>query len=302
MTGSKWQITYGDGSAASGTVVTDNVKVGDITIENQAVELASMLSSSLTSQTTSQGIFGLAFGSLNTVTPERVPTPMDNMISQQSISQNEELFTCYMGSYKDANDPDHGSSFFTFGQIDDTVVQATGKQISYTPVDDSSGFWQFQSESITINGQTTPLSGNTAIADTGTTLVMIDDNLVQQIYSPISGARMDAQLGGWVYPESTSSDALPTVTLAIGDTEITIEKEQLGFGPADENGMVFGGIQGRGDSPYNIFGDTFLKCVYAVSVSSIAFPCVPLIIFQVFDVGQKRFGVVQRADPTPNGT
>lgn len=44
--------------------------------------------------------------------------------------------------------------------------------------------------------------------------------------------------------------------------------------------MSFGGIQSRGDLHFDIFGDTFLKNVYAI-----------------FDVGRNRFGCVQRIDP-----
>lgn len=42
--GSTWQIQYGDGSTASGTVGNDNVKLGSLTIEGQAIELANNLS------------------------------------------------------------------------------------------------------------------------------------------------------------------------------------------------------------------------------------------------------------------
>ncbi|OQV10059.1 hypothetical protein CLAIMM_14107 [Cladophialophora immunda] len=281
MAGSTWQIRYGDGSSASGTVVADTVKVGDIAIQGQAVEIASRISVSLTTQTASQGILGLAFGNINTVSPEPVKTPLDNMIAQEDIPNDQEVFTCYMGSYKDVKDPDHGESFFTFGSIDSDVVHATGGEISYTPVDDSNGFWEFASESVTINGKKIPLPGNTAIADTGTTLMIIDDDLVEQIYSGIPGAKYDESQQGWLIPSTTPSDKIPNVAFAVGDAEIVIEPEHIAFAPLENTGMVFGGIQGRGKLPYNIYGDTFLKCVYAV-----------------FDAGKKQFGVVQRVNPT----
>lgn len=66
--GYTWNITYGDGSGASGTVGTDTVTIGDIAIENQAVELATKVSSSFQNQSSS-GLFGLAFGTINTVQP-----------------------------------------------------------------------------------------------------------------------------------------------------------------------------------------------------------------------------------------
>ena len=42
-----------------------------------------------------------------------------------------------------------------------------------------------------------------------------------------------------------------------------INKEDLAYADAG-NGMTFGGIQSRGDLPFNIYGDTWLKCVYAI--------------------------------------
>jgi hypothetical protein len=47
---------------------------------------------------------GLAFGSINTVKPTPVKTPVENMIAQNDIPQSAELFTCYLGSIKDANE------------------------------------------------------------------------------------------------------------------------------------------------------------------------------------------------------
>ena len=188
------------------------------------------------------------------------------MIAQGDIPESQELFTCYIGSYKDANDPDHGQSFYTFGKIDDDVVQATGGQISYTPVDASSGFWSFASESMTINGKKIPLTGNTAIADTGTTLMIIQDELVAQIYSTIPGAKLDPTQQGWIFPANTPIDQLPVVSVAVGNTDVMIEKECLAIAPVKGTDMVFGGIQGRGNLDTNIFGDVFLKGVYAVSL------------------------------------
>lgn len=68
--GYSWRITYGDGSGASGTVGTDTVTIGDITIENQAVELADKVSSSFQNESSS-GLLGLAFGNINTVEPSK---------------------------------------------------------------------------------------------------------------------------------------------------------------------------------------------------------------------------------------
>jgi hypothetical protein len=43
-----------------------------------------------------------------------------------------------------------------------------------------------------------------------------------------------------------------------------VPKEALSFADAG-SGMVYGGIQSRGDMTFDILGDTFLKGIYAVS-------------------------------------
>jgi hypothetical protein len=52
------------------------------------------------------GLLGLAFSSLNTVTPTPQKTPTDNLIAGKEISQ--QLFTAYLGSWRDAGDADKG--------------------------------------------------------------------------------------------------------------------------------------------------------------------------------------------------
>jgi hypothetical protein len=137
------------------------------------------------------GLLGLAWGSINTVTPTPVQTPIENMISEDDIPQNSELFTAKLGSWRDANEPDKGESFYTFGFIDQATVTASGQKIAYTPIDNSQGFWMFNSASATVNGKTIAQSGNTAIADTGTTLALVSDATCQAIYNAIPGSTYD---------------------------------------------------------------------------------------------------------------
>ena len=242
---------------------TDNVVLGGLTIKNQAVELANKMSAQFI-QGAGDGLLGLAFGTINTVTPEPAQTPVQNMISQQDIPATAELFTAKLGSWRDANEPDKGESFYTFGYIDDATVKASGAEIAYTPVDNSQGFWMFDSTSATVNGTTIDQSGNTAIADTGTTLALVSDNTCKAIYDAIPGSTYDSTQQGYTFPSSTTADQLPVVTFAVGDTQFAVQKEDLAFADAG-NGMVYGGIQSRGTMTFDILGDTFLKGIYAVS-------------------------------------
>ncbi|TIA42127.1 acid protease [Aureobasidium pullulans] len=274
--GSTWQISYGDQSSASGTVGTDVVTVGGLAIQNQAVEVANQISDQFV-QSTGDGLLGLAWGSINTVQPNPVETPVENMISQDDIPKDSELFTAYLSSHKGSDD-----SFYTFGYIDTSVTG--GKTINYTPVDNSQGFWTIPSTSAHVNGKKIQRHNNTAIMDTGTTLCLVDDAFAKAVYAAIPGGKYDSTQQGYVFPTSTAASDLPVVTLAIGDHQYTINKEDLGFADAG-NGMTYGGIQSRGNMTFDIYGDTVLKSIYAI-----------------FDQGNQRFGAVQRPDSSTHSS
>ncbi|KAI9849097.1 MAG: hypothetical protein M1837_005327 [Sclerophora amabilis] len=280
-TESTWQISYGDQSSASGIVGMDTVTIGGLSVKDQAIELANDLSSEFV-QGAGDGLLGLAFGSINTVQPKPAQTPVENMITQSDIPKDMELFTAKLGSWRDADEPDKGESFYTFGYIDQETVAASGQDIHYTPVDNSQGFWMFDSASATVNEQSVARPNNTAIADTGTTLALVDDATCEAIYNAIPGAMYDSGNQGYVFPSSTTAENLPVVTFAVGDRQFTVQKENLGFADAG-NGMVYGGIQSRGDMSFDILGDTFLKGIYAI-----------------FDQGNSRFGAVQRQELNQN--
>ena len=86
--------------------------------------------------------------------------------------------------------------------------------------------------------------------DTGTTLALVDDTIVSQIYGAIKGATFDQAQGGWKYPENS---AVPKVEFAIGDKLYTVNPKDFPFGPADSS-FLFGGIQSRGDLGFDIYG------------------------------------------------
>lgn len=251
-----WKISYGDGSSASGTVGTDVVDLGGVKVTNQAVELANNLSTEFQSGA-GDGLLGLAWSSINTVSPHSVQTVVSNMILQNDIPKGAELFTAHLSTYKDSSD----NSFYTFGYIDQDVLKsanATADQIAYTAIDNSQGFWQFTSTSAKVNDQTIALPGNTAIADTGTTLALVSDDVCEAIYKAIPGAKYDDQQQGWVFPTSTSTDSFPTVQFAVGDNLFTVNKEDLGYADVGD-GNTYGGVQSRGSMTFDILGDTFLK-------------------------------------------
>ncbi|KIW37441.1 uncharacterized protein PV06_10481 [Exophiala oligosperma] len=283
MSGSFFFVSYGDSSWVNGIVGTDTLRVGNIAIENQAVELATALASSFKTLTTMNGFLGLSFTNLNKVKPHPVLTPVENMALQQAIPAKQQLFTAYLGSYKDAKDPDQGRSFYTFGGINQALVPP-GQEPRYTSVNDTVGRWMISSPSVVINGQELDLPHNEALVDTGTTLMFVKEEVCRAFYGQIPGAVLSETDGQWIFPTQIPTDLLPNLSVAVGDFQVAINKEQFAFAPSGQANMTVGAIQSRISSSFDIFGIPFFQNVYAI-----------------FDVGRRRFGVVKRIDPTPNG-
>ncbi|TLD19076.1 hypothetical protein PspLS_09965 [Pyricularia sp. CBS 133598] len=247
LSGSSWQIRYGDGSGASGNVYTDVVNIGGVISQNQAVETASQISAQFTRDVNNDGLVGLAFSSINTVRPTQQLTFFDNV--KGGLSQP------ILGVDLRHNAP--GS--YDFGFADSN--RYTGS-ISYVPVDNSQGFWAFTANGYSVSGgSSNPNTQMTGIADTGTTLMLLDDSIVQDYYSN-TGAQNDASQGGYVFDCSTQ---LPDFSFTVGSNTITIPGALMNYAPVqDGSSTCFGGLQSNSGVGQSIFGDIALKAAYVV--------------------------------------
>ncbi|KAK7962503.1 Endothiapepsin [Apiospora aurea] len=108
-----------------------------------------------------------------------------------------------------------------------------------------------------------------AIADTGTTLLLVPATIASAYYAKVPGATNDATAGGYTFPCSTSS-SLPSFTAVIGDYRAVIPGDFIKYAPVDGNSFetattCFGGIQEvTAGFPYAIYGDIFLKAQFVV--------------------------------------
>lgn len=244
LSGYTWSISYGDGSSASGNVFTDSVTVGGVTAHGQAVEAAQQISAQFQQDTNNDGLLGLAFSSINTVQPQSQTTFFDTVKS--SLAQP--LFAVALKHQQ--------PGVYDFGFIDSSKY--TGS-LTYTGVDNSQGFWSFNVDSYTAGSQ----SGNgfSGIADTGTTLLLLDDSVVSQYYSQVSGAQQDSNAGGYVFDCSTN---LPDFSVSISGYTATVPGSLINYGPSGDGSTCLGGIQSNSGIGFSIFGDIFLKSQYVV--------------------------------------
>jgi hypothetical protein len=74
-----WKIQYGDGSTASGDCGTDVVNIGGLKVREQTIECAKKTSAQF-QQMPGDGLVGLAFGKINTVSKGGEPVPQKTIV------------------------------------------------------------------------------------------------------------------------------------------------------------------------------------------------------------------------------
>lgn len=245
LSGATWQISYGDGSSASGDVYMDQVTVGGVVANSQAVEVATQVSSQFSSDTSNDGLLGLAFSSINTVSPTPQKTFYDNVKS----SLADPVFAVTLKHQAPGS--------YDFGFIDSSKY--TGS-ITYTSVDNSQGFWGFTADGYSVSNSGSSGGSFSAIADTGTTLVLLDDTTISDYYSNIASAQNSSQQGGYIFD---CTDTIPDFNVQIAGYNAVIPGSYINFA-ANGDGTCFGGIQSNSGIGFSILGDVFLKSQYVV--------------------------------------
>ncbi|KAI9828244.1 MAG: hypothetical protein M1826_006070 [Phylliscum demangeonii] len=258
--GASFAIKYGDQSHAEGVVGKDSVNIGGAVVVNHPIELASSVSGSFAFDTNADGIIGLGFGVSNQVKPNRQPTFFENVMS----SLDQPVFTA---SLKRGAPGSYG-----FGTINPSLFQGS---LNYAPVDPSQGWWMFNSSGAVIGDQKISTTGTPSIADTGTSILLMVDAVVDAYYAQVPGAVRDPLHNGFVYP---CDAALPDLGIAITDAYTAIIPGRLmTFSQTDLN-TCFGALQSNRGQSVQILGDTLFNTQ-----------------FVVFDGGKTRVGFAPHA-------
>lgn len=233
LPGLSWDISYVDGSGASGDVYSETVTVGGTTVTAQAVERATQASSTFFN-VGSDGLLGLSFSADNTVSPTKQNTFFANAVSQGL----NPLFA--------ANLQHDAAGEYDFGGVD---TAAFSGDITYTTVDNSQASWKVATD-----------EGDTGVMDTGTSLLLISDDAVTAYYANVPSAQFSDADGAW---EFDCGETLPDFSMTFSGYKATVPGSYLTYATISDS-TCYGGIQSRGNLDFSLFGDIFLKSQYVV--------------------------------------
>ncbi|KAJ3499295.1 hypothetical protein NLG97_g443 [Lecanicillium saksenae] len=241
LEGLTWHAEYADLSDAQGVVYNDVVTVGNLTVQNQAVEVARKVSQDFVSDPESSGVMGLSFGYGNNVEPTQQNTWFNNILP--NLTQG--LFTANLHYKADGN--------YNFGYIDPD--EHIGEMV-YTPVDDTYGSWMFNVSGYKIGNKSFQPQTLFSLADTGTTLLLLPEDITKSYYEDVEGAYLDTKQPGWAF---NCNAELPDFSFAVKNELFTIPGRYIKRGPVrGRKGKCKGAIQ-KSPREYPLFGCTALQ-------------------------------------------
>jgi len=282
-----FNISYLDGSGASGDYITDDVQVGEDTIKGQIVGIAHEL-------TLNTGIMGIGFSanvasnSGRNSAPFTYPTIVDSMLEQGIIKLK--AYSLYL----DSKDAEKGS--ILFGGLDTNKYIGNLFQLPLVPSQFPNGTRVYDHFTVVLTGVSmTSSSGTTnftssrssryrvpVVLDSGTTLTYLPETTTRIIYREIGAVDTSAD-GGLVYVDcNLGSDPSRVFTYRFGDSRsslnIQVPISELLYSISE----IFGGQDVSALLPYlpfdntcafgimpaidgiSLLGDTFLRSAYVV--------------------------------------
>ncbi|KAJ3094066.1 hypothetical protein HDU97_008537 [Phlyctochytrium planicorne] len=246
-TGATFSTSYGSGSV-SGKIYTAPVTIAGVTADNLNIGV----STKETGFVGSDGLVGLAFASISNIANQ--VNGQTNFVDALGFSGSQNQFGFYFSNSADGDDGE-----VTFGGYDSSKIAGP---INYVPLN-SETYWQFSSSGISYSAGTKSgtFQVSNAIADTGTTLVILDTAAADAINKGIGANAYDSSQG--IYPISCSASG-PNVSFKIGSATYTLPPSAYIIG--DGQGGCFSGItQGAsGLGGVAIFGDIFLRRYYSI--------------------------------------
>ncbi|GAA5991551.1 hypothetical protein JCM10908_005758 [Rhodotorula pacifica] len=247
VTGKTLNVQYGDGSTASGPVYSDSITVGGVTATGQTFGTATTLTGNFGSSP-SDGLIGMAYPSLSQL---GVSPFFNTLYSEGRVASNSFSFKLSAGNAA-------ASELYLGGQNSAKYVAGT---TGWTPVI-SQTYWAINAN-VAVNGASVSGLGQlAAIADTGTTLIVVPTADAQTFWASVPGSAPYSGGGGYYTFPCRST---PSVTFQFPGSSTKWATPYINLGTVSYGSpLCVGAIVGQ-DSGLNawILGDSFLKGVYS---------------------------------------
>ncbi|KAI1176283.1 aspartic-type endopeptidase [Nemania sp. FL0916] len=260
--GDWFNISYVDGSGASGDYVSDTVTIAQTKLDRLQFGIGYVSSSA-------QGILGVGYP-INEVQVGRAGKPSyDNlpaaMVSSGLTSRN--AYSLWL------NDLDANTGSILFGGVD--TEQYSGS-LQTLPIQQTGGvFSEFLITLTSLALGDNTIASKQALAvllDSGSSLTYLPNKMVQGIYDQVQ-AQYDSSSGA-AYVPCSLGNSKTTLDFTFSSPKISVEMNELVLNVALSNGeqptfqdgqpACLFGIAPAGDSGINVLGDTFLRSAYVV--------------------------------------
>ncbi|CZT51557.1 related to aspartic proteinase precursor [Rhynchosporium secalis] len=242
-----WAIRYVQGaSSLYGIVFTDFVKAGPVIAQNQAVQAATFIKDEFTYD----GIMGLASSTINTVKPVKQKTFFETL--GPTLQRN--VFASNLRA--------EGNGSWDFGYIDQSKFSG---DITWAPVINGSA-WKYWAVSVGTYAVGEKSFGQQTvgdvIVDSGTSLVYLPDEVVDEYYSEIVGHVFTVG-GTHTFP---CNSTIPDFHFKVeGGNVLTIPGKYVNYAVYDEaKNTCVGGISSLLNKRYSILGTLFMKNYYII--------------------------------------
>ncbi|XP_011189404.2 lysosomal aspartic protease-like [Zeugodacus cucurbitae] len=245
--GTAFSIQYGSGSL-SGYLVEDTVSVAGLAITGQTFAVATTEPGTTFVDAVFDGIFGMGYQEISN---DNVVPPFYNLYKQGLVEKP--VFSFYLTRDGTASQ----GGVLTLGGIDSNHYEGA---ITYVPVS-SQGYWQFNVDTVYIGGSEFS-SGDSAIADTGTSLVAVPYYLYGYVQELIGA---EPNYDGQYFVDCSQVASLPIVSFTIAGTTFSLEGSDYIVKMEAENGeQVCMSAFEDGGTSFWILGDVFIGKYYTV--------------------------------------
>lgn len=216
-------------------------------MEGQAVQSAIDVSYDLSTDSFASGIIGMAKGHANSVRPTQQKTYLENIRSDLA----EPYFTINLQRGKPGN--------YSFGYVDKNEFKPP-MQFSQIK-NDKSPFWKVPVSGYQVgDGGTYKNFEWDGVVDTGTTLFLAPQQIVQDYYSQVNGSHYDKSSGLMVFP---CDEQVPDFLFGIGMYRGLVPGHYINYGKANKVDC-YGGIQSSEGLGMSIIGAIVLKAQFVV--------------------------------------